>query len=177
MDTTFRLNTKVLEESSKQPDFACQELVGSNWTGPTIVGEVKGEDQKDDKYVCLLDLIRIGSISVDAINLNLYDAVIGIHIVALQVTFYVTTLVADGFYVMMEICSIPLPRDVTELRSYVTNFDELLTVLQYSGKCKVSSNKEKLQNMTVLGINTPEFDRFIASSRDRRRECPIIYHH
>ncbi|KAG2231334.1 hypothetical protein INT48_006546 [Thamnidium elegans] len=109
----FRLNTKVLENSSKQPDFACREIINSNWTGPIIVGEVKGEDQKDDKYICF---------------------VIGIHIVALQVTFYIITLVADGFYVMMEICSIPLPRDTTELRSYITNFDDFLTVLQYSSK-------------------------------------------
>ncbi|KAI8071853.1 hypothetical protein BDF21DRAFT_401159 [Thamnidium elegans] len=143
----FRLNTKVLENSSKQPDFACREIINSNWTGPIIVGEVKGEDQKDDKYICLLDLI-----------------VIGIHIVALQVTFYIITLVADGFYVMMEICSIPLPRDTTELRSYITNFDDFLTVLQYSSKCKVSNDKKKKKSMTVLGINAPEFDRIITFS-------------
>ncbi len=56
-----------------------------------------GEDQKDDKFACfLLDLIRIGCIFIDTINLNLYDAVVGVHIVALQVTFYVTALGADG---------------------------------------------------------------------------------
>ncbi|GAA5799946.1 hypothetical protein HPULCUR_005367 [Helicostylum pulchrum] len=142
-----------------------------------MVGEVKGEDQKDDKYICLLDLVRIGCISVDTVNLNLYDGVIGIHVVALQATFFFTTLVADGFYVMLEICTIPLPRDVTELRSYITYFDDLLTVIQYSSKCEVCSDKKTLESMTARKISTPEFDRVITSSRNRRRECPIVYHH
>lgn len=175
--TTFRLNTQVLEESSKQPDFAGKNLMGSNWTGPTIVGEVKGEDQKDDKYICLLDLIRIGCISVDSINHNLYDGVIGVHIVGLQVSFYITTLVADGLYIMMELCSLTLPRDATQLKCYATNFDDLLTVLQYSEKCVVTSNQEKLKEMAVEGIVTPEFSRIISVSKDRKRECPIVYHH
>ncbi|KAL9537814.1 hypothetical protein MBANPS3_011435 [Mucor bainieri] len=171
------LNTKVMDQSSKQFDFAVQELVSSNWVGPTLLGEVKGEDQRDDKYICLLDLIRIGSASVSSINFNLYEAVLGVHIVGLQMTFYITTLQARGLYVMLEICTLTLPRDATELRSYLANVDELLAAAQYAGHCKVSNNKERLQSMSAATITTPEFERFIASSRDRHRECPIVYHH
>ncbi|KAK4514191.1 Two-component response regulator SSK1p [Mucor velutinosus] len=171
------LNTKVLSDSSKQFDFAVRELAGSNWIGPILVGEVKGEDQRDDKYICLLDLIRIGSTSVDSINFNLYEAVLGVHIVGLQMTFYITTLQASGLYIMLEICTFTFPRDATELRSYLANADELLTVAQYANHCKVSDDKERLQSMSATTISTPEFERFIASSRDRQRECPIVYHH
>ncbi|CEP16498.1 hypothetical protein [Parasitella parasitica] len=168
------LNTKVMDESSKQFDFAVRELVGSNWIGPVLIGEVKGEDQRDDKYICLLDLIRIGSASVNSINFNLYEAVLGVHIVGLQTTFYITTLQASGLYIMLEICTLTLPRDATELRSYLANADELLTAAQYASHCKVSNNKERLQSMSAATISTPEFERFIASSRDRQRESSLI---
>lgn len=173
----LRLNTKVLKDSSKQFDFAVNELASSNWIGPIVVGEVKGEDQREDKYICLLDLVRIGATSADSIHHNQYDAVLGVHIVGLQMTFYITTLQASGMYIMLEIATVTLPRDATELRSYLANADELLTVLQYADHCKVSDNKERLKSMSTATIRTPEFERFIASSRDRQRECPIVYHH
>ncbi|KAI8638747.1 hypothetical protein BD408DRAFT_372876 [Parasitella parasitica] len=173
----FWLNTKVVDESAKQPDLACKHLKNSNWISATIVGEVKGEDVKDDKHICIKDLIRIGFISVTAINQNLYDGVIGIQIVGLQVTFFITTLIADGFYVMMEICSLTLPRDATELMPYSTSFDDLLVALEYADKCVVTKEKEKLKEMACSGITTPEFARFLSVSKDRTRECPIVYHH
>lgn len=178
-DSSFkiRLNTKIVDESAKQPDFACKHLMNSNWASATVVGEVKGEDCKEDKHVCIKDLIRIGFISVTSINQSLYDGVIGIQVVGLQVTFFITTLVADGFYVMMEICTLALPRDATELMLYATNFDDLLVVLEYADKCVVTKEKEKLKEMACVGITTPEFARFLSVSKDRTRECPLVYHH
>ncbi|CAO0797373.1 unnamed protein product [Mucor circinelloides] len=173
----FWLNTKIVDESAKQPDFACKHLMNSNWASATVVGEVKGEDCKEDKHVCIKDLIRIGFISVTSINQSLYDGVIGIQIVGLQATFFITTLVADGFYVMMEICTLALPRDATELMLYATNFDDLLVVLEYADKCVVTKEKEKLKEMACVGITTPEFARFLSVSKDRTRECPLVYHH
>ncbi|KAL0144427.1 hypothetical protein V8B55DRAFT_1445552 [Mucor lusitanicus] len=60
-------------------------------------------------------------------------------------TFYFTFLQASGMYIMMEIATVTLPRDATELKSYLAYADDLLTVLQYADYCKVSANKEKLK--------------------------------
>lgn len=86
------MNLKTSEENSKQPDAVCMVLNGTNWDDFSMVAEVKGEDQKDDKRVRILDLIRIGCMSAAAINQNLYDEIIGVHIVGLQITFYITSL-------------------------------------------------------------------------------------
>ncbi|GAA5806829.1 hypothetical protein MFLAVUS_000177 [Mucor flavus] len=115
----------------KQPDFGGNVLENSNWVGPVLVGEVKGEDRKDDVYMCLMDLFRIGSLSMESINHNKYKGVIGIQVIGTQVTFYISTLLSKSFYVMMEICSITLPKDLTEIMSYFANVSDMLPVLQY----------------------------------------------
>lgn len=96
--TMLRLNTKVLKDSSKQIDFTVNELASSNWIEPILTGEGKSEDQQDDKHICLLDLIRIGAIFAESIGYNQYDAVLGVHIVGLQMTLYITTLQASRMY-------------------------------------------------------------------------------
>ncbi|CAO3663787.1 unnamed protein product [Rhizopus stolonifer] len=60
--------TYSTELNSKQPDFGENTLENSNWVGPVLVGEVKGEDRKDDVYMCLVDLYRISSLSMESIN-------------------------------------------------------------------------------------------------------------
>ena len=51
--------------------------------------------------------------------------------VGLQVTFYICTVLADQFYVMMEICSITLPKDLTKILSHFANIGDLCPVIQY----------------------------------------------
>lgn len=142
-----------------------------------MVGEVKGEDQKEDKRVCLLDLIRIGCISAAEIKDVLLEGVIGVHIVGLQMTFYITSLVADHIYAMTEICSFAIPRDQSELRYYTIHIDDIYNVLQYSQKCVPAVNKEDLKKKAAAPLNTPEFERFLSITKDRKRKCPIVYHH
>jgi hypothetical protein len=67
--------------------------------------EVKGEDKKDDLYMCLMDLYRISPLSPESINHNNYKGIIGIQVIGMQVTFYISTLLSKQFYVMIEICS------------------------------------------------------------------------
>ncbi|KAI8877587.1 hypothetical protein K501DRAFT_159736, partial [Backusella circina FSU 941] len=134
------LNTQTVDECDKRPDFVVNHLEDSCFIGPAVVGDVKGEDRKEDTHSCLVDLIRIGILSGASINSNKYNGVIGVHVVGVQITFYIISLMSCGFYVMMEICSIALPKDLTELRSYVANMDELLPVIDYYSKCTSDSN-------------------------------------
>ncbi|KAI9280777.1 hypothetical protein BY458DRAFT_469839 [Sporodiniella umbellata] len=110
-------NTQVLTGNTMQPDFVVSKLTHSNFCGPLLVENIKGEDHKEDIHDCLVDLIHIGKISGSSINENEYDGIVGVHVVGLQLTLYITTLMANGIYVMLEICSVTLPRDFTEMRS------------------------------------------------------------
>ncbi|RCH79681.1 hypothetical protein CU098_002914, partial [Rhizopus stolonifer] len=83
VDSIFR---PIIEntDSGKQfswPDFVGRILNNIVWNGPVTVGEVKGEDAKDDIYATLLDLIRIDRFSKQSIDSNFYEGVTGIHAV------------------------------------------------------------------------------------------------
>lgn len=67
-----------------QHDFAVNKLSRSYCNGPCIVGDVKGEDRKDNNHDYLVDLIHIGMLSGDSINKNEYN---GAHVVGLQLTY------------------------------------------------------------------------------------------
>lgn len=45
-----------VKESNKQPDFVGNIISGSRLKGPGVMGEVKGEDRKDDIHPWLLDM-------------------------------------------------------------------------------------------------------------------------
>lgn len=70
-----------MNNSIQRPDFVGRKLNNVVWNGPFAVGEVKGEDAKDDIHATLLDLIRIGRLSKQSIDSNFYEGVIGIHAV------------------------------------------------------------------------------------------------
>ncbi|CAO3579220.1 unnamed protein product [Absidia cylindrospora] len=61
-------------------------------------------------------------------NLNLYQC----HsksLVSQQVTFYVTKLISDGLYAMIEIGRIDVPHSLRELMSYLVHVDDVLNVV------------------------------------------------
>lgn len=99
-----------MKESDKQPDFVGNKLVGSQFEGPAVVGDVKGEDRKSDTNPCLLDLIRIGILSGESINENGYDGVIGVHVVGVQLTCYIVSLMGCGVYIMLDFVLLLCPR-------------------------------------------------------------------
>lgn len=164
----------MLESNSKQPDFGGNVLENSNWVGPVLVGEVKGEDRKDDVFMCLMDLFRIGSLSMESINHNKYKGVIGLQVIGMQATFYISTLLSKSFYVMMEICSITLPKDLTEIMSYFANVSDMLPVLQYY------ENSFELMNNLISESHMDtiiDAKKIVCLSKDRKRKCPVVLSH
>ncbi|KAI9267486.1 hypothetical protein EDC94DRAFT_600924 [Helicostylum pulchrum] len=57
----------------------------------------------------LCDLTRTGCFSKEAIDTYCNYGTLGIHAVGFHINFYATTLLAEGLYLMLEICSIRLP--------------------------------------------------------------------
>lgn len=172
-----RLNTQTVKESDMQPDFVGNTLVGSKFEGPAVVGDVKGEDRKCDINSCLIDLIRIGILSGESINENGYDGVIGIHVVGIQMTCYVISLMAPGFYVMLEICTISLPKDFTEIRSYIAHMEDLLPVIKSYHKCINVTNKDLIMKQSRKMMNSSTFKVITDNGRDRKRPCSIVFNH
>ncbi|OAD07330.1 hypothetical protein MUCCIDRAFT_104250 [Mucor lusitanicus CBS 277.49] len=93
-------------------------LIESSLKGPTCVGEVKGEDRKDDTYLSAFDLLKIASFSKEAIDNKQYQGVLGVPVVGLQINFYVTTLLAEGLHVMLELASVPIPSSVHDMKAF-----------------------------------------------------------
>ncbi|ORE19799.1 hypothetical protein BCV71DRAFT_282360 [Rhizopus microsporus] len=82
------------------------------------VGEIKGKDHAMDKYMSLVDLMRIGLIiSKGAIDSN--KGILGVYVVGFQMTFYVTTLLSKGLYVLYEIYPVSMPCALQDMRSFV----------------------------------------------------------
>lgn len=160
-----------------QPDFVANKLISSNYNGPTVVGDIKGENRKEDAHDCLVDLIRIGMVSGNSINNNKYDGVIGAHIVGLQLTFYFTTLMANGIYVMLEICSVSLPRDFTEMRSYIAVMEDLLPVIHYYNYCTACSDIKWLNHNKKDMLNESLFLSIISCGKSKKRQCSIVFNH
>jgi hypothetical protein len=95
------VNLKEDETTSRKAAKGIMGLTTDADNNPTVVGGVKGEDRKENTHPCLVDLIRIGIISGSSIHCNKYDGVIGVHIVGVQMTFYIISLMSCGLYVMM----------------------------------------------------------------------------
>jgi hypothetical protein len=114
---------------------------------------------------------------LESINQNYYKGVIGVQVIGMQVTFYVSTLLSKGFYVMMEISSIALPRDLTEIISYFANISDLLPVLQYYEKSFDILNSSTVTSFMAKGLDTPKSKKIIGGSKDRKRECPVVINH
>lgn len=133
--------------------------------------------------------------SKDTIDGNYYDGVLGVHIVGksvpslfqhisglddslislgLQVTVYLTTLLVKGLYIMLEICSITLPRDVTQMRCYISNCEDLIPLHDiYQEYCK-KGDVEAIKARITPGIDTPTFRALINTTKNRKRNCPFV---
>lgn len=166
-----------MKESDKQPDFVGNLLNCSQLEGPAVIGDVKGEDRKSDTNPCLIDLIRIGMLAGESINENGYSGVIGVHVVGVQLTFYVVSLMATGVYVMLEISTISLPKDFTEIRSYIAHMEDILPVLYCYDECTNVSNKDRIEATSRKMMDSTTFKIICESGKDRKRQCNIVYNH
>lgn len=130
------------------------------------------EDRISDIHPCLLDLVRIGVLSI---NENDYDGVVGVLVIGLQMTFFITTVMAPGCYIMLEICSVALPKDFTQIRSYIAQMEDLLPVFQYCDSCTYKSgiNEENKRSM----MDSSVFEIIASTRKNRKRLCNIVYNH
>ncbi|EPB93090.1 hypothetical protein HMPREF1544_00164 [Mucor circinelloides 1006PhL] len=146
-----------------RPDFIVQQQENISWGPPVVIGEIKGDDAKDDLHASLLDLIRIGHISKKIIDIHHCDGVIGVHVVGnlvfplnsylklivnTTVSIYIISLVSPGFYIMLEVCSFVIPRDLTQLRSFLAVAEDLLPIKKlYNDHCRKPDSGLSISNI------------------------------
>jgi hypothetical protein len=58
-------------------------LLVSKFDCPISVGEVKGEDKKEDTHTLLCGLIKIGCFSKETIDKSSFKGILGIHVVGI----------------------------------------------------------------------------------------------
>jgi hypothetical protein len=167
----------VIADDSMQPDVVVYDLISSHFHGPLVVGDLKGEDRKEDSHDYLVDLLRIGMISGESINKNNYDGVVGVHVVGLQFTFYIITLMANGIYVMLEICSVSLPRDFTELKFYIATMEDILLVIHYYSQCSPSPDPSWFEQNKKKMLQESLFFNMINCGKSKKRLCNLVLNH
>jgi hypothetical protein len=88
----------------------------------------------------LKDLIRLGHFSKNAIDVHNMNGVLAFQVVGRHVFFYLTKLMHDGLYIMLEVDKIELPASLYALPSYVVQAHRLLNVITAYQHCNPCSD-------------------------------------
>ncbi|KAI9499489.1 hypothetical protein BDB00DRAFT_880775 [Zychaea mexicana] len=150
----------LIQKLLDRPDACITSLNGGAvWGTSRGFGEVKCFSQAENKFAVAKDLIRLGHFSMNAIDIHNMNGVVGRH-----VFFYLTKLVHDGLYIMLEIDKIEVPASVYALPTYTTQAHRLLNVISIYQQCTPCSDVTK--------------DMFVVTkTRDRKRATDTTYHH
>ncbi|CEG80009.1 hypothetical protein RMATCC62417_14405 [Rhizopus microsporus] len=111
----------------------------------TTIGfaEVKPAAESDNNCSIAKDLIRLGRFSKNAIDHSNLDVCLSVQSVRRTTTFYLTKLMSDGLYFMMELATLTTPSSLLNLTQHLIQLDDLVKVLTIFEKhCKPISHEE-----------------------------------
>ncbi|CAG8450152.1 18059_t:CDS:2 [Acaulospora morrowiae] len=132
---------------AKQPDVIINEINQLSW------GLSKGHD------------------AIDFYNMN---CMLGFQVVGQHITFYLTTLLCDALYVMVEVGHIDVTMSLEQVPAFLTSLDTLLIISDaFWANCIVSTEKKEPSRRSTLA--TPSFREMVSKSRDRHRPCQLRF--
>ncbi|RGB22777.1 hypothetical protein C1646_775569 [Rhizophagus diaphanus] len=110
----------------------------------------------------------------DAIDFYNMNCMLGFQVVGQHITFYLTTLLCDALYVMVEVSHVDVPMSLEEVPAFLTSLDTLLIISNtFWDNCIVSTeNKEPSRRST---LETPSFKEMVSKSRNRHRSCQLRF--
>ncbi|CAG8542975.1 991_t:CDS:10, partial [Dentiscutata heterogama] len=157
---------------AKQPDAIINEINQLSWGLSKGHGEAKVQEEMNNLYLLCTDLIRIAIFNKDAIDFYNMNCMLGFQVVGHHITFYLTTLLCDALYVMVEVGHVDVPMSLEQVPAFLTSLDTLLIILNaYWSNCIMSTeNKEPSRRSTLA---TPSFKEMVSKSRDRHRPCQL----
>lgn len=115
--------------SQDRPDACISNLDGMIWGNTRGFGEVKCFSQVGNTFAIAKDLVRLALFSKNAIDTHGMHGILAFQAIGRHVFFYLTTLLNDALYVMMEIGKIEIPSCIMDLPAYVAQSHRLLDVL------------------------------------------------
>jgi hypothetical protein len=126
------------------------------------------------KYLVSKDLIRLGILSKNSIDQHDLQGCLTIQVVGFQMIVFLTTLLADGLYVMVEIGNITIPASIREIPQYLTNSDDIISILEcFQSWCSPSPQPQP--SFKRKSLDDESFARLVSPSRSAKR-CSYTSH-
>ncbi|CAG8515579.1 10438_t:CDS:2 [Paraglomus occultum] len=165
---------RKLTGRAKQPDAIISNVDQLSWGSSRGHGEAKVQEEVDNLYSLCTDLIWIAVFNKDAIDFYNKDCMLGFQVIGSHITFYLSTLLYDSLYVMVEIGHLNVPMSLEQLPAFITSLDTLLVVSNaFWTNCAMSHPVAEMEPNKRNTLATPNFKELIAKSRDRHRPCQL----
>ncbi|RUS12893.1 hypothetical protein BC938DRAFT_478321, partial [Jimgerdemannia flammicorona] len=167
---------RKLTGRAKQPDAIINNTDQLSWGSSRGHGEAKVQEEMNNLYNLCADLVRVAIFNKDAIDFYNMHCMLGFQVVGQHISFYLTTLLYDGLYVMTEIGHLNMPVSLEQLPAFLTSLDTLLIVSNaYWANCVQSSSTVEMEPNKRSTLATPNFKELIAKNRDRHRSCQLRF--
>ncbi|CAG8800509.1 42170_t:CDS:10, partial [Gigaspora margarita] len=182
----YRSNKEAVESKArkpvsraKQPDAIINEIDQLSWSLSKGHGEAKVQEEMNNFYLLCTDLIWIAIFNKDAIDFYNMNCILGFQVVGELptgiITFYLTTLLCDALYVMVEVGHVDVPMSLEQVSAFLTSLDTLLIILNaYWSNCIMSTEKKKPSRRSTLA--TPSFKEMVSKNQnsvDLRRNLMV----
>ncbi|KAG1136768.1 hypothetical protein G6F37_012578 [Rhizopus arrhizus] len=173
-EVLFRWTSVLNEEynqdssiSSARPDSVMTRMDGLFFGFSLGFAEIK-HTTSTSKYLVSKDLIRLGILSKNSIDQHDLQGCLTIQVVGFQMVVFLTTLLADGLYVMVEIGNITIPASIREIPQYLTNSDEIISILEcFETWCSPSPQPQP--SFKRKSLDDESFARLVSPSRSVKR--------
>ncbi|ORX54497.1 hypothetical protein DM01DRAFT_1321839 [Hesseltinella vesiculosa] len=184
--TTNHEHKASISISGRRPDSCISSLLDLYVDNTRGFGEVKCESESRNHFMVARDLIRLACFSKNSLDVNHMFGVLSFQVIGksrppahlsfflgLQITFYFSYLAAEGIYIMIEIAHFTLPTSLLDLLVYVYDIDQLMTVTHLFQRCvpMTPAQQTEAANRRRVTMSTPEFDRIVDKTKDRKRRC------
>ncbi|CAG8546273.1 3688_t:CDS:10, partial [Paraglomus occultum] len=161
---------RKLTGRAKQSDAIINNIEQLSWGSSMGHGEAKVKEEANNLYSLSADLIRVAVFNKDGIDFYKMRCMFGFQVVGQHISFYLTTLLCDGLYVMAEIGHLDVPMSLEQIPAFLSSLDTLLiTTNAYWANCQKSNAAVEIESNKRNTLATPNFKELIASSRDRHR--------
>ncbi|KAG0748697.1 hypothetical protein G6F23_001678 [Rhizopus arrhizus] len=158
--------------SNMRPDISITKTLGRKWARSLGYGEAKPATRENDHYLVCQDLIKVAIFCKNALDEQLMDGVLGIHIVGRTIRFYVLVLPAIATYVMYLLAEIKVPDSIQGLPGFITELPSVLKILHVFDTVYVSFDiPDIIARRRAPTLSSKEFQQIISESKSRKRSC------
>ncbi|ORX49518.1 hypothetical protein DM01DRAFT_1409488 [Hesseltinella vesiculosa] len=167
-------DTMAPETPKRRPDAIISQINQLAYGSSLGFGEAK--IQNASKYDLCHDLLRLALFSKECIDMNSLDGCFLFQIHGFGVTFYITQLLHQQIYTMVEIGHLVFPRSINELPTFV-NLSTLNTLLHVSDAfwrlCRPARDPSTISSRMIP--THPTLYELISSSKCSSADCTIRF--